>query len=182
MLYKFNISLSDKDYYKFHKFHSFKTHYCRKLLIFYRIFTVVIFIPAILLTLSEYSYNAEGIRMIIPYFIVMAALELLLKPMLCLGIKLNMKLKKNSGKAAYTPKAEMEFYNDNFVETTPQSRSEVLYSIIDSLYIDRNGNVYIFINNTAGYVLLKSCFESEEQYNSFLAFICTKTDKVHYTK
>ena len=182
MLYKFNINLNDKDYYNFNKFYNFKTHYGRKLLLFYRIFVVVIFIPFILLTLSDCGYNAEGLVMTILYFILMGAMELLLKPMLCLGVKMNMKLKKKSGKAPYTPTAEMVFYDDYFIEQTPQSKSEILYSIIDSLYIDGKGNVYIFVNNIAGFILLKSCFDSEDQYNSFLTFISTKTDIIYNTK
>ena len=81
---------------------------------------------------------------------------------------------KKSGKMGYSPNAVMEFYDEIFVETTPENRTEQSYSAVERVSVVEDRTIYIHINNVMAYILPVTAFESKEQYDSFLSFIRTK--------
>ena len=71
----------------------------------------------------------------------------------------------------YSPSSVIEFYEDVFIETTPDNKTEQKYSAIERISVVDNKVVYIHVNNIMSYILPFSCFESKEQYNEFFAQI-----------
>ena len=79
----------------------------------------------------------------------------------------------------YYPVSEMEFYDESFMEITPDNKTEQKYSAIERVSVITDKVVYIHVNNVMSYILPLSCFESKEQYNNFLDFVrskCTNID------
>ena len=79
----------------------------------------------------------------------------------------------------YSPASEIEFYDESFVEITPDNKTEQKYSAIERVSVITDNVVYIHVNNVMSYILPLSCFESREQYNNFLDFVrskCTNID------
>ena len=70
------------------------------------------------------------------------------------------------------------YYEDVFIETTPDNRTEQKYSAIERISVVDNKVVYIHVNNIMSYILPFSCFESNEQYNEFFKFIKTKCSNI----
>ena len=91
-----------------------------------------------------------------------------------MSLKRQIKSLKKSGKMGYSPESVAEFYDDCFVETTPDNKVEHKYSAVERISIVDNKVVYVHINNVMAYILPFSCFKSEEQYGNFLTFIKTK--------
>lgn len=75
----------------------------------------------------------------------------------------------------------MEFYEDMFVEITPENRSQVNYSAVDSVYVVKGEIIYIYLNSALAHLIPYSVFESETQFNSFIEFIGNKTKPVIYS-
>ena len=85
---------------------------------------------------------------------------------------------KKTGKMAYSPKAVMEFYDDCFLEITPDQKTEHKYDAIERIIVVENKVVYIHINNIMAYILPLNSFNSLEQFYFFMSFIKTKCDTI----
>ena len=78
----------------------------------------------------------------------------------------------------YSPIADMEFYEETFIETTPDNKTERKYSAIERVSVVDDKIIYIHVNNIMSYILPFSSFESKEQFDAFLAFIKTKCETI----
>lgn len=74
----------------------------------------------------------------------------------------------------YSPESIMEFYEDRLVETTSDNKTELKYSAVERISIVDHKVIYIHVNIIMSYLMPISCFESKEQYDSFLEFMRTK--------
>ena len=68
----------------------------------------------------------------------------------------------------------IEFFDDSFIETAPEQKSEVQYSAIERISIVSNKVIYIHVNNLLAYILPFSSFESDKQCEDFISFIKEK--------
>ena len=82
----------------------------------------------------------------------------------------------------YSPVSEMEFYDESFIEITPDNKTEQKYSAIERVSVITDKVVYIHVNNVMSYILPLSCFESKEQYNNFLDFVRSKCANIDVYK
>ncbi|MBE6550267.1 MAG: YcxB family protein [Ruminococcaceae bacterium] len=178
MNFKFNINLNDNDYLDYNTFLMFKSPYGRKQILKFRIFISVLFLPLCLIYLYGGEFSVRSFIGVIPYLIVFALVQLLFKTFFVWILKENMKALKKKGKMGYSPVADMEFYEESFSETTPESKTEQKYSAIERVSVYADKVVYIHVNNVMSYILPISCFGSKEQYEEFLGFIKTKCTKV----
>jgi len=174
MNYKFDITLTDSDYLDFNIFQSTRSHYGKKQITSVRIFITIVIAIYLFVTLVGGGFSKESIIRSIPTTVVLIAMQLFVKKFYCWILKSSIKSLKKTGKMGYSPKATMEFYDDCFVELTPDGKTEHKYSAIERISIVENKAVYIHINNVMAYILPVSCFESLEQYYLFLSFIKTK--------
>ena len=78
----------------------------------------------------------------------------------------------------YSPVSDMEFYDESFIETTPENKTEQKYSAIERISVITDKVIYIHINTVMAYILPIYCFESKEQYAEFLEFIKTKCKNI----
>jgi hypothetical protein len=86
---------------------------------------------------------------------------------------------KKSGKMGYSPKAAIEFYDDFFLEITPENKTEQKYSVLERVSVIGGKAIYLHVNNVMAYLLPIACFASEEELNAFLEFLrgkCTQFD------
>ena len=179
MHYKFYINLNDNDYLNYNTFWTIKSPYGKKQMLKFRI-TIAILIAAIsFLSLFAGGFSADAWIGIIPYAILLVLFELLLNPFFCWILKNNIKSLKAKGKMGYSPVSEIEFYDESFIEITPDNKTEQKYSAIERVSVITDKVIYIHVNNVMSYILPLSCFESKEQYNDFLNFVrskCTNID------
>ena len=93
-------------------------------------------------------------------------------------LKASIKSLRKKGKMGYSPTSVVEFLNETFIETTPENKTEQKYSSIERISLVDNKMIYIHVNNVMAYIIPVSCFESAEQYQSFLDFIKTKSTNI----
>ena len=174
MKFQFNITTNDQDYLDYHKFWMLRSYYGKKQMITFRIAFTVIICVYILIYLYGGSFTFNSFIEIIPMAILLILFELFLSPLFVLFLKGHLKGLKKKGKMGYSPSSVIEFYEDFFIETTPDNKTEQKYSTIERISIVDNKVIYIHVNNIMSYILPLSCFETKEKYNEFFKFIKTK--------
>lgn len=181
MRFQFGVNLSDEDYLAYNQFVMLKSYYGKKQLLRYRIVLAVISCVPLLISLLGYDGSvSEKIIGMIPALILAVGIQLLLPSAFSFSIKRVLKLQKKTGKSGYSAAAQLEFYNDTFSETTDQGKTERPYSALERISILEGKYVYLHINSVMAYILPKSVFASEAQYQEFIGFItekCPVTDR-----
>ena len=178
MKFQFNVNINEEDYLDYNKFWMLRSHYGKKQMSTFRIIFAVIIGLIILISLYGGNFTFDSFIGIIPMAILLVLYELLLSPLFVLFLKCHLKSLKKKGKMGYSPSSVVEFYEDVFIETTPQNKTEQKYLSIERGSVVDNKVVYIHVNNIMSYILPFSCFESNEQYNEFLEFIKTKCSNI----
>ncbi len=180
MLYKFNTNITDKDYLELNEFSLLKTKEAKKRILLTRVVVTVIFaffIVAVLIS-GEFTLPSIIISTILALSVIIS--QILHIPTLRRSIKANIKNLKKQGKLPYSPTAELEFYEDKLIETTPSSKSEVMYTQFEKVCVIGQKMIYLFNSSISAYLLPASAFNSKEQLNEFLEFIKTKVPKTEY--
>ena len=178
MKFKFNIRLTDKDYLDFNKFWMLKTPYGKKQIslsrkLLYLLFAIGIFIVLFMGEITTQTYITIG------GFVVLCLLfQALMARFFISSLKIQIKTMKKSGKMPFSEESNMEFYDETFIEYTPENKNEHKYSAIDRVSVVGGKAIYIHLNNILAYVLPFDSFESVEEYNRFFDFIKTKVNIV----
>lgn len=178
MNFKININLNDTDYINYNTFVLIKSPYGKKKILKMRISAMIIFLSISFFFLFIGAFSTNALLSALPSVIFLILYELFLNPILALSIKNNIKSDKSSGKTAYSPVSEIEFYNDKFIESTHYNKTEEKYSVIERVSVITENVIYIHVNSVMSYILPYNCFESKEQYNNFLDFIKTKCENI----
>lgn len=178
MLYRFEIKLNDEDYLKYNKFWMFRSPYGKKQIISMRLSLVAIALICAFISLFGGGFSLEAFLGIIPILLVLILVQLLLKPSFGWTLKSQIKHLKKQGKPGYSAEAVLEFFEDSFTETTPDNKTENKYSAVERISLVDGEMIYLHVNNLLAYILPVKCFESREQFESFLEFIKQKCGNV----
>ncbi len=178
MKFRFNIFLSDDDYLEYNIFHLLRSPYGKKSLKTLRGSLVLLVGAFILLAFVKAGFSLATFVVTIPLIILLILVQVFFSKYMTFSMKGQVKLLKKSGKMAYSPFAVMEFYDDFFVETTEDNKTEQKYSSIERISVVDNKTVYIHINNIMAYILPIASLDSMEQLQEFLEFMKTKCDNV----
>ncbi len=178
MKFQFNVNTTDKDYLDYNKFWMLRSHYGKKQMMSFRIVIAVIFGVYIFIPLYGGNFTVDSFISAIPMAILLIVFELSLSSLFVFFLKGHLKSLKKKGKMGYSPSSNIEFYEDSFVEITPDNKTEQRYSSIERISIVDNKMIYIHVNNIMAYILPFSCFETKEQYDEFFEFIKTKCTNI----
>ena len=174
MKFQFNVNVNDQDYLDYNTFWMIRSPYGKKQIKTFRIIIAVLFAIFISISLFSGGFSLESIFCVIPMVIVISLTQIFLTRFFSWSLKGHIKTLKKSGKMGYSPESVIEFYEESFVETTPENKTEHKYSAIERISVVDNKMIYIHVNNVMSYMLPLSSFESKEQYDSFFDFIKTK--------
>ncbi len=178
MKFLLSVNVNEQDYLDYNKFWMLRSHYGKKQMTTFRIIFAVIIGVYILISLYGGNFTFDSFVGIIPMSILLILFELLLSPLFVLFLKSHLMNLKKKGKMGYSPSSVIEFYEDVFIETTPDNKTEQKYSAIERVSVVDNKVVYIHVNNIMSYILPFSCFASSKQYNEFFEFIKTKCSNI----
>ena len=178
MDFKFNVKLTDQDYFDFNKFWLIRSPYGKKQTRSMRIIITVILGIFIIGCLIRDRFTLPGVIAATPFALLLVLLHVLLNPWLTWSVKGQLKKMKKVGKMAYAPDSLLEFGEDSMVETTPEEKTERSYGAIERISVVDNRVIYIHTNNVGAYILPLSCFVSQEQCDGFFEFIKTKCPNI----
>ncbi len=178
MNFRFDVTITDEDYFDFNKFWMLRSHYGKKQTIFLRAVIVLFFTVFIAVNLKDGGFNSESVVVSVFALVMLVLSQVLFSSIYGAFLKSHLKSLKKKGKMAFSPTSVIEFYDDYFVETTPLNKNEQKYSSIERVCFVDNKVVYIYVNNIMAYILPVASFKSKEEYDSFFEFIKTKCSAV----
>ncbi len=176
---KFQVHLSENDYFEFNKFHNLQSHYGASVIKKTRIVIAIIFGAAILLSFLSSGFTADGFLYAGIYLALLILFQVFLKKFFIETVKANIKHLKKQGKLAYHEYSEIEFLERSFIETTPDNKTEQSYASIERISVVEGRYVFIHPNNITAYILPASSFRNQAEYDEFLKFvpsICANVD------
>ena len=177
MLYSFDINLTEQDHYDFNKFYLLKTHYGKKQTSGARILVTIIPLVWWLAICLLNGFNKENLALVIIFALLSTGFCFLSDRVVWTVTKAQLKKLYKTGRPPYTPVSTLEFYENCFIEKTPDNKIESNYILVDSVYIANGKMIYIFVNSVLAYMIPVSAFESDAQYNEFFKFLIQKTGK-----
>lgn len=178
MDFKFNVHLTDADYLDYNVFWSIKSPYGRKQMRTFRILIGAAILLFSLFILIRDNFSSGAFISASAQWFLLVIVEALLNPFFVWVFKNHIKSLKKHGKMGYSPDSEIEFFEDRFVETTPENKTEQKYSAVERISVIGNKFVYIHINNLMAYILPMASFASGEEYERFMSFMRTKCGKI----
>lgn len=178
MNYKFNVTLTDKDYLDFNIFWMIKSPYGKKQMMKLRLVLLALFVAGGIAILLLGDNSAQTYMSVCSLAVMLVLFQLFMARFMAWSLKGQLKTMKKSGRLAYSPRSVMEFYEDYFVESTDENRNEQKYSGIERISVISGKINYIHINNTMAYLLPVSSFATAEECRSFIEFMKTKVPTV----
>jgi len=178
MRFHFNVNLSERDYYDYNYFVALKSPYAQKHELKTRLVFSLIFISLAVLDVLFGDFLEAPIKSSIYYATYLIVFNALLRPFYCLIIKSAVKSAKKQSKPLYSPVSELEFFDDYFVDSTSDTKSEFKYSSVDRVSVIKGKAIYLHFNSMQSILVPDFCFTSAEQYKDFLEFIKTKCDNI----
>lgn len=178
MRFQFYVTMNDADYLDFNCFWMIRSDYGRAQISKMR--GTMVLIAALIwgVTWIFSGFALSSLWGLIPIGAVLAFLQLTLKRFLTFSIKGQIQSLKKSGKLAYSPEGTIEFYDDCFVEITPENKTEIRYTAIESVSVLPQKAIYIHLDTVRAHILMYQAFESGAQYDEFVEFLKTKTANV----
>lgn len=178
MKYQFDVKLSEQDYYDFNVFHMLRSEYGKKQLKNVRITLVVALLVLCVIFWVGEGFSADTVISTLVMTAAFVVFQIFFPKFLKWSLKGTIKGLKKSGKMGYSPESVIEFYEDCFIEATPQKKIEQKYEALENIYIVDMKMIYLYENNVAAYMLPTACFKSKAELDEFIEFLKTKCSKI----
>ena len=177
MLYKFECRTTDKDYYEFNKYHTTDSPDVKKSGLIGKLYVpVIFFIMFIYYIIRGDDWYTLSFALIL-FTIISIIWIFSLKPLSLFFLKLHIKFMKKNGKLPYSEQATLEFFDDCFIETTENTKTEVKYDAVFKIRINESKAIYIYQNAVLAYIIPFDVFDTIAERYNFIEFIRLKTNK-----
>ena len=175
MKFQFDVWLREADFLDFNVFAATESPTGKAQMTRLRILAVIFsLVAAGVFLLAEKTHGAI-------FMVVFAvAMVFLVKPIVISSVKSTLKTMKKKGKLPYTPESVLEFYDDHFVEITPEARNEMNYSIVERVDVLSDKAIYIYVNSIMAYIVPRSCFYRDEEVASFIEYLRAKCKNIYF--
>ena len=174
MKFQFEVKMTDQDYLDFNTFIAIRSHYGKKQMLTFRLTIVIIFAVVIFASLFGGNFSVNAFIGVIPMVIVLLLVEIFFDKIFTISLRSTVKSFTKKGKKAYSPCSTLSFYEDYMSDSCEDNKIEHKYTAIERISIVDSKMIYIHVSSVMSYILPIACFESEEQYDSFIRFIETK--------
>ena len=175
MKFQFNVHINDQDYVDCNVFYQTKSPYGKKqfrtLMILWNVAMVLLYIM---------NFFTIGFRGSIPALLISSLSILFFKKIHVWFLKGHLKSLRKHGKPGYSPEGVITFSEENFVEVTPENKTEYTYSAIERISVINDKAIYLHLNSLSVIILPFSCFESPSQREEFMEFIKIKCATVDF--
>lgn len=176
-MYQFDIKLDDRDYYEFNKYYILNTPAMKKRLMFMRLYLPgLLLLVWVIFALSGYFYWEELWPRGIHYILFSVLWIILIKPFYLMLLKFRIRNMRKKNDLFYTESSRIEFFEDNFIATDPDMKTDVKYSAVKRVGVSALKTIYIYVGSARAYIIPYRVFGSDAQYEEFLQFIKEKTN------
>jgi len=178
MNYTFSYTINQDDYFQYNRYHIRNApHVKRRQQIMRFVFSAVLIAIGAFITFINRSIDA--MTFIAVFYIIIGLLYLIFYYKLVdFTIKRSIKRLQKSGRLHYDKEITYEFGDDFFREITPDSTSEVKYSMITRIAEGKPAEgkraIYVYINLQQAHIIPLRVFADEQERDSFLQFLNSK--------
>jgi len=178
MRFQLDVTLTEDDYLEFNYFHGLQSKQGKKAVKKSRIFCIAIMVILILIVLFMDGLSVFSVVYSV-FIIALSVLYMLIFIRICKrNIKLQISITKKRGKLPYAPASTMEFYEDKFVEVTPDTRTERGYGVLERICVVDNRFVCLYDSSISAYILPIPQIASQLDQAAFLDFLSQKCSNV----
>ena len=174
MSFHFDVRLTEQDYLDYNIFWALKSPYGKKQTNQIRWLFAIACVLMLAVTWLGDGTLTDKIIETVGFLIVFILLELLFNKFYGWLLKGHIKSLKKTGKMGYSPISTIEFFEESLIETTPDNKTEIKYSSVERVIIVGNKVIYIHVSNVMAYIIPTACIQSQEDYESFVAFLQEK--------
>lgn len=180
MRYRFDMDLTDEDYYNFNVFMQTKTESGKRNILISRILCIIF---TMILAFMIWLTGILGDKPIL--FLVLVVINGIIFQIKYISLLKNkirktISMYKKQGKFTYSAKSVIEFDEERIYETTEESKIEQTLSNAEYVSVcESDKAIYIRINAAMTFVMPYRVFESDEQREEFVEFLRTKCKKVY---
>ncbi len=176
MRFRFDFTLTEQDYLQFYTFHTMYARHGRKRYVTFRwILTIIPLIMVIITAGTDGRLSWEMLLRALPFLAMAAAFYFGYKPITKLNIRSIIKRQKKKEALPFAPKVGLWFYEDRFIEVTPDGKTSNKYGNVYAMYAQGRQMLYIYVNPQQAYLLPFTQFTSPARYEEFVRFIEMKT-------
>ena len=166
-MYKFNYTLTEKDYFAFVKFHNKNALSAKRVALLLRVAAIIILAATVFSIVMEGQFGGFFHIFGVTYSVIILFGWV---PLRNIGIKAQLKAMKKDGKAPFGEDAQVYFGDDDVHSISESSETRAKYIGLEKVCED-GGAVYIYMNAIQAFVLPHRAFESDAQRVEFLTFI-----------
>lgn len=174
MFFHFDVRLTEQDYLDFNCVWMLKSPYGKKQAKQIRWMLVIVSVLLLAVTWLGDGTLTDKIIETVGFLVICALLQLFFNKLYGWLLKGIIKSFKKTGKMGYSPISTIEFFEESLIETTPDNKTETKYSAVERVFIVENKVIYMPINNVMAYIIPTACIQSQEDYESFVAFLQEK--------
>ena len=178
MLYQLCVQLTEQDYLDYNTYVAVRSPYGRRSRRIIWLVMAGLFLLVILSGVYYGDFSGENLPAQLMVMALPVLLGVFMPAITKRSIKAQVKSMKKHGKMGYSPSSVVEFYEDVFVEKTPDTKTELAYTAVERISVVDGRVLYLHLSNVSACILPLSCFASQEQFAAFWAFIQTKCPKV----
>ncbi len=182
MKYKFNINITDEDYYKYNEFVILRSPYGKKSMLSLRLAIVIMLGMFTVMSFVMNGVTKGTLIALIPTAALIIIMQLVLNPVMKSTLKKQLKTLKETGKPAFSPQSVVEVYDDHFFETHADGEHKVRFASVERVSVIGEKYIYIHVNSSMGYIFPRESFESEAQYGEFEAFLSERCKELNRYK
>ena len=173
-MFEFDYTITEKDYWDFNQYHTLHSPAGKKtLLVLSFIIPVLLLIQIVVDVLKGYAEYIIGVAVI--YAVFSGIWALLLRPMMLIGVRLNMVLLKKNGKLPYDSQINLRFEENFIYEKAQLTETKMSYEKLEQIAVGKKG-VYLYHTVMSAFLIPNSVFTNAAQKHDFLQFIHQKTN------
>lgn len=182
MRFQFTFTLTEKDLFMFTLYHddTFQTSYKKRLALKARILMSLFAGSMMFVLLSLFSFYVENDDITFRVVIIGASLITIIIIFIMYPLLMvepnerakykNFQLLKKLGRLVYDKEVIFSFYDDEYTEITPDSSSNIRYSMIEKVCAGREG-VYLYQTMGSAWIIPNTAFQNPEERGAFVAFL-----------
>lgn len=174
-LYHFKFVLTEADYLNFNRYHMRFSPVGKKRRLIFQLMVPVILLLFFLASLFNADNNGSLLITAIIYAVFSALWLLILNPLQNLGLKINLKSLKKSGKLPFEKEIDMDFEDEYIHQTMPDSEIKTNYSKIERIAVTEQ-SIYLYVSVVSAFIVPLSVFQSQAEKLDFLEFLRKKTN------
>lgn len=181
MPYRFQITLSEEDYFSFNIFHLLESPEGKKNLLRGRLIFIGI---SVLLCIGICLFVRNDPQFVTTYCFLFGSFVLvymlLLKKLHRRNIKRQIQRLIKQGKLPFGDPSTIEFFEETVVDSSVGQRLEVRYDALDKALIVNNEYIYLYTNAVTAIILPICQVRAQADMGEFLAFLKEKCPNLTY--